>query len=152
MMKLFALRKDLMVRALRPTVLAVASLVVLVSVADAQGQSAVRIPLKALNDSGEIGAAVLESTGDSTRIAITLQNEPADARQPANIHSGDCGAVAAIRYPLHDVRGGRSTTVIDVPLQQLVDTGYVINVQSSAASLRAPKDYRYVSCGEIRRR
>ena len=109
-----------------------------------------RIVLAPLNASAERGSGELTALGSKTRVVIRLQGEPRDAHQPANVHDGSCAAVAAIRYPLHDVRYGSSDTVIPVPLQRLLARPSVINVQSSAASLRAPKDYHYVSCGEIR--
>jgi hypothetical protein len=112
--------------------------------------AALRVPLMPLNNSGETGAALIASIGRSTRIAIDLHGEPTDASQPANVHDGTCHSVAAIRYPLNDVRNGQSTSLIPVTLAKLLVGRYVINVQSSAASLRAPKDYHYVSCGELR--
>jgi hypothetical protein len=78
-----------------------------------------------------------------------VTGEPTDALQPANVHAGDCAAVAQIRYVLRDVRNGKSTSVIAIPLQTLANGNYAIVLQGSHASLRAAKEYRYVSCGRI---
>ncbi|MGZ3499048.1 MAG: hypothetical protein ACXWNK_17590 [Vulcanimicrobiaceae bacterium] len=109
----------------------------------------VTIPLTAQNDSHEIGTAMLAPAGDATRITIAITGEPRDGVQPANIHVGSCAAVAQVRYILQDVRDGRSTTVVPVPLAILARGSYVIVLQGSPASLRAAKEYRYVSCGAI---
>ena len=59
--------------------------------------------------------------------------------------------VEAIRYVLSNVRGGRSTTLLDVPLARLTTGRLIVNIQESPASLHAAKDARSVSCGSITR-
>jgi len=101
------------------------------------------------NDSHESGVAVLSADGNATRVIITLSGEPRDGVQPANLHAGTCDAVAAIRFPLSDVRAGRSVSRVAVPLHALRSAPYVIVVQDSPASLHAAKDYKYVTCATV---
>jgi hypothetical protein len=112
---------------------------------------AITVRLVARNGSGETGTAVLIPDGPMTRIVIAMRGEPRGASQPAMIHAGTCTSVERARYALRNVFDGRSTTTIPVPLSSLTDGRFVINLQDSSASLRAAKDYRYVSCGVIRR-
>ena len=110
----------------------------------------VRVALGSENGSEEAGTAVLTPRGAQTRVTIFVAGEPAGAAQPANIHAGRCGAVEIIMYQLQYVRNGRSTSLLDVPLDRLKATHLLVNLQESVASLHAPKDARDVSCGEIR--
>jgi hypothetical protein len=109
----------------------------------------VRVRLESENDSGEAGSATLSAVGNRTRVTISVTGEPAGAAQPANIHTGRCGSVEIIKYELQSVRNGRSTSLVAVPLERLVESHLVINVQASVMDLHAPKDARDVSCGPI---
>jgi hypothetical protein len=113
---------------------------------------AVIVRLHAQNGSEETGSAVLTPLGGQTRVAITVTGEPADAIQPANLHLGNCNDIETIRHPLHDVRDGRSTTLLAVPIGALTTGLLIIDLQGSPQSLYAAKDARSVSCGAIPRR
>jgi hypothetical protein len=109
------------------------------------------VRLRAQNASGESGTAALFREGRRTRIVISLTGDsPADT-QPANLHLGTCGDIETIQYVLRDVRGGRSTTLLDVPFDRLTTGRLIINVQDTPASLYAAKDARSVTCGIIPR-
>jgi len=107
------------------------------------------IRLDAQNESRETGTATLVPRGNATRVTIVVSGEPQNAVQPANIHLGSCDSVRQIGYRLQDVRDGRSTTLLPASLAALMRHRYVIVLQESPASLRAAKDYRYVSCGAL---
>lgn len=109
------------------------------------------VHLQPQNGSGEAGTALLRAVGRSTTIVIVVAGEAASDTQPANLHAGSCYGVEAIRYGLSDVRGGRSTTVLGVPLEHLTTGRLVVDIQESPASLHAAKDARSVSCGSIPR-
>jgi hypothetical protein len=111
--------------------------------------SAVVIRLSAQNDSREAGTAKLESLGRTTRVTITVTGEPPGAVQPANVHAGRCDSVERIRYPLNNALKGRSTSIVPESLGNLRKGPYAIVLQDSPASLRAAKEYKYVSCGSI---
>jgi hypothetical protein len=108
---------------------------------------AATVVLRALNDSHENGTATLVPEGTRTRVAIVVPQEPPGAVQPANVHAGRCNSVEGIRYSLNPVRDGRSISTIAVPLYLLQASKFIVVVQDSPASLRAAKEYKYVSCG-----
>jgi hypothetical protein len=77
---------------------------------------------------------------------LTLANSPAGVVQPAHIHEGTCANLdPAPRYPLQSVTDGRSETVVDVPLSELLAGQFAINVHKSQEEIST-----YVACGEIR--
>jgi hypothetical protein len=78
---------------------------------------------------------------------------------PAHIHSGTCDQLGDVVYPLADVTyptgeqmgtaGGHEVKLsevnhIDVPLQDLLDSEYAINVHESADAIDV-----YIACGNI---
>ncbi|MFZ8844362.1 hypothetical protein [Thermoflexus sp.] len=66
--------------------------------------------------------------------------------QPAHIHEGTCANLnPKPAFPLTPVRDGKSTTVVNVKLADLLAKPFAINVHKSAQEISV-----YVSCGEIR--
>jgi plastocyanin len=90
---------------------------------------------------------------------LAAQDDEAGAH-PAHIHSGSCADLGDVVYPLTDITpiGGDtdrtgaasaipvegSTTVVDTPLQDLVDGDFAINVHLSADEIGT-----YIACGDI---
>jgi plastocyanin len=90
---------------------------------------------------------------------LAAQDDEAGAH-PAHIHSGSCADLGDVVYPLTDItpiegdtdRTGAasaipvegSTTVVDTPLQDLVDGDFAINVHLSADEIGT-----YIACGDI---
>jgi plastocyanin len=90
---------------------------------------------------------------------LAAQDEEAESH-PAHIHSGSCAELGDVVYPLTDITpiGGDaertgaasaipvegSTTVVDTPLQDLIDSDYAINVHLSADEIDT-----YIACGDI---
>jgi plastocyanin len=90
---------------------------------------------------------------------LAAQDDDAEAH-PAHIHSGSCAELGDVVYPLADITevGGDaertgaasaipvkgSTTVVDTPLQDLVDGDFAINVHLSADEIDT-----YIACGDI---
>jgi hypothetical protein len=74
---------------------------------------------------GEAGASA-EGEG-KTRVVISLHDPPAGVLN-ADIRPGDClGSLgAAVHYDLEDVVDGESESVVDVPLEELLERGYVV--------------------------
>ncbi|MDW8060685.1 MAG: hypothetical protein RMK01_11490 [Thermomicrobium sp.] len=104
------------------------------------------IVLREQSGSGQSGTAVLTAMGNQTRVVVTLSNPPAGVVQPAHIHEGTCANLnPQPRYPLQSLSGGRSETVVDVPLSQLLAGQFAINVHKSQQEITT-----YVACGEIR--
>ena len=77
---------------------------------------------------------------------------------PAHIHSGTCDQLGDVVVPLTDVASPAgeqvgaesahavktSMTVVDMPLQEIIDGGHAINVHESAEAIDV-----YIACGDI---
>jgi plastocyanin len=90
---------------------------------------------------------------------LAAQDDEAEVH-PAHIHSGSCAELGDVVYPLTDITevGGDtertgaasaipvkgSTTVVDTPLQDLVDGDFAINVHLSPDKIGT-----YIACGDI---
>jgi hypothetical protein len=105
----------------------------------------VSMPLVAQNDSGEDGEATLsEVDSETTRVVLEVEN-PSVEPQPAHIHRGSCENLdPEPAYGLENVVDGKSTTEVNVAVEDLVDKGFAVNVHKSAEESEV-----YVSCGDI---
>jgi len=104
----------------------------------------VLVQLQEQNFSGEAGDATLTAQGEKTRVVIDLASFAANA-QPAHIHEGTCAHLSfQPAFPLNDVKAGKSTTVVGVPLTTLLNGKYAINLHRSAKKMKV-----YVACGDI---
>lgn len=108
----------------------------------------IEVPLEAQNGSAESGNATLTAVGDQTRVVLDIQSRsgtPVAPRQPAHIHKGSCEEVDPTpAYGLNDVKAGKSTSTVDVKLDDLINETVVINVHVSAENVE-----RHVACGII---
>lgn len=69
----------------------------------------------------------------------------ASTTQPAHIHLGSCTATGAVKYPLNAVVNGRSETVLDVGIDELIKASPLyVNVHKSPEELAVT-----VGCGNI---
>ena len=118
----------------------------LVAGALADTPTTVTIQMKALNDSGETGTAILKQVDSGVWVQVTLNGAPADTPQPTHIHIGTCGNInKAPEYGLKNTVDGKSeTTVPGIKLADLLAGKYAINVHKSAAEIGT-----YVACGNI---
>ena len=103
------------------------------------------MPLVAQNNSGQDGEATLsEVDSETTRVVLEVENPSVEA-QPAHIHRGSCENLdPEPEYGLENVVDGKSTTEVNVAIDDLVDKGFAINVHKSAEEAEV-----YVSCGDI---
>jgi hypothetical protein len=98
------------------------------------GGKTVTVDLATQNDSGESGTATLTGQGSRTNVVLALENPASDSPQPAHIHKGTCADLdPEPSYPLANVVGGASETTVDVPLEELKDGRFAINVHKSDA-------------------
>jgi plastocyanin len=90
---------------------------------------------------------------------LAAQDDEAEVH-PAHIHSGTCAELGDVVVPLTDIAhvGGdaettgatsaipvkSSVTVVDMPLQEIIDGGHAINVHLSADEIDT-----YIACGDI---
>ena len=112
----------------------------------ASAASSITINLDSLNNSGVSGTAVLTDLGaGQTQVVVTVTGEAASASEPDHIHTGQCGAtLGGVKFPLKNVEGGTSTTVVGSSLADLQTGGFAINLHESAANIK-----NYVACGNI---
>ncbi|MBI4099781.1 hypothetical protein HY440_02120 [Candidatus Microgenomates bacterium] len=107
-----------------------------------------KVILKEQNNSGEAGVALLTAEGGKTRVILTIVAAPgasASASQPAHIHIGACPTPGPVKYPLSNVVGGVSDTVIDTTIDNLKSLlPLSINVHKSATEIGT-----YVACGDL---
>lgn len=105
----------------------------------------ITVQLEAQNDSGQTGTATLIPEGDQTRVLILLSNAPAGVAQPAHIHLGRCDTLdPAPKWKLETLQDGKSTTMVPVSLDTILDSKAAINIHKSAQEVQV-----YVSCGNI---
>ena len=90
---------------------------------------------------------------------LAAQDDEAEVH-PAHIHTGTCAELGDVVVPLNDIAhtGGKSErsgaasaipvkgslTVVDMPLQEIIDGGHAINVHLSAEEIDT-----YIACGDI---
>jgi len=105
-----------------------------------------------------IALTVLTLVVPAGRAQTPVADTEAEAH-PAHIHSGTCDQLGDVVYPLADVTyptgeqtgatGGHEVKIsevnhVDVPLQDLLDGDYAINVHESADAIDV-----YIACGNI---
>jgi hypothetical protein len=132
-----------MLRSFSLTLVAVGVLAV-VGAGVANAAEPITVQLTPLNNSGESGNAVLTDAGPKTKVVVTITGAPAGVGQPLHVHKGTCAQLdAKPAYGLTTLSGGKSETMIDVPLANLRN-GYAINGHKSAQEAST-----YVFCGNI---
>jgi hypothetical protein len=85
------------------------------------------------DQSGVNGTVTMVQLGDHrTRVEIQV-TQPAGADMPAHIHLGVCGGdvTPQPKYPLTNVRGGRSVTEVPVAVTELETISHVVNIHQS---------------------
>jgi predicted lipoprotein with Yx(FWY)xxD motif len=95
-------------------------------------------------DADQAGTAVLVSQGAKTEVNLFIKPLPG-ATQPAHIHVGQCPVPGDVKYPLTSVVDGKSKTVVDAALADLLKGGFAINAHLSAQDIG-----KYVACGNLK--
>jgi hypothetical protein len=110
----------------------------------AADQTRVTIQLETLNDSGVTGTVTLISLGDRTQVDVDV--DPAGhPDMPSHIHPGDCdNLVPQPKYPLRNVVDGKASTVVAVPLSELLGGDLAINLHNSNEDMRT-----YTACANL---
>ena len=101
------------------------------------------VTLGAGRDGSQPGAAVLVSQGAKTEVNLFIK-PLAGVTQPAHIHAGTCPVPGDVKYPLTNIVDGKSKTVVDAALADLLKGGFAINAHLSAQDLG-----KYVACGNL---
>src|SRR5262249_2759326 len=103
----------------------------------------VTLKLDAQNGSGETGTATFTPQGNKTQVELQMTCAPAE-HQRARIHEGSWTKLdPAPKIPLKNVNNGKSTTVLDMPIKQVM-AGGAVNVHKSPQDLKT-----YVACGDL---
>ena len=104
----------------------------------------VTIPLETLNNSGVTGSVTLISLGDRTQVDVDV--DPAGhPDMPSHIHPGDCdNLVPQPKYPLRNVVDGKASTIVAVPLNELLGGDLAINLHNSNEDMRT-----YTACAKL---
>src|SRR5262245_23483294 len=111
----------------------------------AQG-SPVTVKLSQQNKSGETGTATITPQGSKTEVVLQMSGAPSGTPQPAHIHAGSCSKLdPKPKIPLQNVTDGKSTTMLDMPMEKEVGSGGAINVHKRAEDVKT-----YVACGDLK--
>ncbi len=109
------------------------------------GAASITINLGAGRDGDQTPAtATLTAQGAKTEVVLTIKPAAAGVSQPVHIHEGACPGVGAVKFPLTNIVDGKSTTVVDAQLKDLLTGTYSINAHESTANAG-----KYVACGGI---
>jgi hypothetical protein len=92
--------------------------------ADADAVFEVSRPLVETEEPWGLVGASAEPNGKA-RVVISL-DDPPEPSLTADIRTGDCSTPGTRQYLLNDVVDGHSETVVDVPLRELLDRGYLV--------------------------
>ncbi len=106
----------------------------------------VTVALGAQNNSNESGTAkFIEKEAGKLKVVLALTGSPAGVSEPAHIHAGSCVNLGGPKYTLTPLVGGKSETMLDITLDQLLsELPLAVNVHKSATEASV-----YVSCGNI---
>ena len=102
------------------------------------------LELGELNDSGITGTVTLYDAGDQTIVEFDVEGAGGD--HPAHIHEGVCGDLnPEPAYPLENVdKNGESTTVLDVPIGDLLAEDYAVDMHLAPDELGT-----LIACADI---
>jgi hypothetical protein len=110
---------------------------------------------------GTVGAlaALMLLVPSSMAQTPASETDPGAEAHPAHIHAGTCAELGEVVLPLETVmiptdsiREGAETahpvkssqTIVDMPLQEIIDGGYAVNIHLSAEAIDT-----YIACGDI---
>lgn len=134
---------------MRRTVAALAAALLTTAAASAQSYpgdtgAGVERGVQQLNISGQVGTATLFGHGSSTAIVVRLHGLPPGRFEPAAIYrTRDCAAIPSTpAYPLADVRGGLSRSLVNLSEDKLLSGNYSVVVFASKRAGAVP-----VACG-----
>ena len=116
-------------------------------------------PRRSFGRSTRVGSVVALAALALLSPALAAQDDEAEVH-PAHIHTGTCAELGDVVVPLTDIahigddaeKTGpasaipvkSSVTVVDMPLQEIVDGGHAINIHLSAEEIDT-----YIACGDI---
>jgi hypothetical protein len=135
------------IRSRRFRVAGLALALLLAAVAACESPAAGRtLTLRTLNDSGVTGTVTFVDAG-SGRTMVEVQVDPAgNPDMPAHIHPGTCDNLTPQpKFPLENVRAGRSATEVPATIEELFAGNLALNVHRSNDDLGT-----YTACADLR--
>lgn len=128
----------------RLRLLALSAITVIVLAGCQAGAQARTIDIGALNDSGVSGTVTFSAVGDRTAVEVNVEPN-GNLDMPAHIHPGTCvNLTPQPKYPLGNVRNGRSTTIVPASIDQLFAGDLAVNIHKSNDDLKT-----YTACVDI---
>jgi hypothetical protein len=101
--------------------------------------------LRTLNDSGVTGTVSFSDLGGKTGVEVRV-DPGGNLDMPAHIHPGTCDNLTPQpKYPLENVKGGVSRTVVPAPIDELFAGNLAVNIHKSNDDLKT-----YTACVDIR--
>jgi plastocyanin len=100
--------------------------------------------LEAIDASGQHGSVSFIDWGDQTAVVISVGTGAAGIEQPVHIHAGTCDALGDVEHALTNVVDGRSMTVIDDSISNVMRDGFAVNLHRSGEEIAV-----YTACGAI---
>lgn len=135
------------IRPIRPRwpALLLAAVAIALSACQAAADPPRVITLETLNDSGVTGTVSFAALRDKTAVEIAV-DPGANPDMPAHIHPGTCDNMTPQpKFPLENVRNGKSTTVVPASIDELLAGGLAVNLHRSNDDLKT-----YTACVDIR--
>ena len=114
-----------------PALLALVAVMVVVGMSTSlHAQQAVTANFGPGRDATQPGTLTFTPRGNQTEVTLNLQPGGAGVQQPAHFHAEGCPGVGPVTTPLSNVVDGRSTTMVDASLQDILagSKGVSINV------------------------
>ena len=106
-------------------------------VSSSNGVTRIVVHLSSVQGEGQIGSATLTSGGTSTTVEIDVGPTTSEA-QPIHIHVGKCEDVGSVVHALQNVVNGKSMTIINLSLDEILTGDTLVNVHASCAD---PSNY-----------
>jgi hypothetical protein len=112
---------------------------------DEEAGDAIEVALAAQPGGNQPGQAFIFGAGDGVS-GVFVGVEPGEEgiAQPAHFHTGTCASPGPVVHPLASIIDGVSFTYLSAGIDELADSGLIINVHKSAAQPGS-----YVSCGVV---
>ena len=126
------------------TVIGTASHITIKTLAIVPENESIVIQMDELNGSGMSGTATLTAKGRTTEVLVEITG--ATGNHPIHVHYGTCDQLGEVAYPLTNIGAdGRSLTIIDISVEDLLTGGFAINAHQSEEDIVS-----YVACGEVK--
>ena len=109
-----------------------------------RGDTVGTFTLAAIDGSAQDGSVSFIDLGGETAVVISVGSAAAGLAQPVHIHEGSCDTLGGIAFPLTNVVDGRSVTLIDESISNVMRDGFVVNLHRSGDEASV-----YTACGSL---